>query len=152
MLSSWIRLQFLLLCLDHFTFRDGSTKSMVLRTANTLNIRSSTKEAISSDNRKFFFPLQYELKIQSRILLVLYFPTVTENGSENKILSELTTKKNHYDFYHVIKYTHFYLEKKIIKMFPQANSNTSGKSEKCICFHMYHLSIALTTAASAGWC
>lgn len=85
---------------------------MVLRTANTLNIRSSTKEAISSDNRKFFFPLQYELKIQSRILLVLYFPTVTENGSENKILSELTTKKNHYDFYHVIKYTHFYLEKK----------------------------------------
>lgn len=36
---------------------------------------------------------------------------MTENSSENKILSELTRKENLYDFYHAIKYTHFYLEK-----------------------------------------
>lgn len=72
-----------------------------------------------------------------------------KNGSENKILSELTRKKSLYDFYHTIKKTHFNLGKGIEK-FLQTNSNTPGKSEKCINFHMC-LSITVTTADNAGW-
>jgi len=55
--SRLYKMYFPLLYLYRPTFRDTSTRSMVLRTANTLNIRCSTKENISNNKTNSYSSL-----------------------------------------------------------------------------------------------